>query len=50
MSRALGPGFGVATFVISLISLPLIIAVFALGIADYLGVAIGGLSPLATAR
>ena len=49
VSRALGPGFGVATFVISLISLPLIIAVFALGIADYLGVAIGGLSPLATA-
>ena len=49
VSRALGPAFGVATFVISLISLPLIIAVFALGVADYLGVAIGGLSPLATA-
>lgn len=49
VSRALGPAFGIATFFISLISLPLIIAVFALGVADYLGVAIGGLSPQATA-
>lgn len=49
VSRALGPAFGVATFFISLVSLPLIVAVFALGVADYLGVAIAGLSPLQTA-
>ncbi|MET3919749.1 APC family permease [Arthrobacter sp. UYEF20] len=49
VSRALGPAFGVVTFFISLVSLPLIVAVFALGVADYLGVAIAGLSPQATA-
>lgn len=49
VSRALGPAFGVAVFFISLVSLPLIIAVFAMGVADYLGVAISGLSPQATA-
>lgn len=48
VSRALGPTFGIADFFINLISLPLIVAVFGLGVADYLGVAIGGLSPLAT--
>ena len=36
-------------FFIGLVSLPLIIAIFALGVADYLGVAIAGLDPLATA-
>ena len=48
VTRALGPAFGVATFFISLVSLPLILAVFGLGVADYLGVAIAGLSPLGT--
>lgn len=48
VSRALGPAFGMATFFINLISLPLILAVFGLGVADYLGVAVAGLSPLAT--
>ncbi len=36
-------------FFIGLISLPLIVAIFALGVADYLGVAIVGLDPLWTA-
>jgi len=49
VSRTLGPAFGIATFAISLLSLPLIVAVFALGVADYLGVAISGLSPEQTA-
>src|SRR6478609_1058190 len=49
VTRALGPAFGVATFFVSLVSLPLILAVFGLGVADYLGVAIAGLSPLGTA-
>lgn len=49
VARALGPAAGVVTFFISLVSLPLIVAVFALGVADYLGVAIAGLSPEATA-
>lgn len=48
VTRALGPSFGVATFFISLVSLPLILAVFGLGVADYLGVAIAGVSPLGT--
>ncbi|WP_426518332.1 APC family permease [Diaminobutyricibacter sp. McL0618] len=48
VSRAIGPSFGVATFFINLISLPLILAVFGVGVADYLGVAIQGLSPVAT--
>lgn len=49
VSRVLGPAAGAAVFFISLISLPLIIAIFALGVADYLGVAIAGLDPLWTA-
>ncbi|WP_341977078.1 APC family permease [Microbacterium sp. LWO13-1.2] len=49
VSRVLGPAPGAAVFFISLISLPLIIAIFALGVADYLGVAIAGLDPLWTA-
>lgn len=48
VSRTLGPAPGVAVFFVSLITLPLIVAVFALGVADYLGVAIGGLDPLWT--
>lgn len=49
VSRVLGPAPGAAVFFISLISLPLIIAIFALGVADYLGVAIAGIDPLWTA-
>lgn len=49
VSRVLGPAAGSAVFFISLISLPLIVAIFALGVADYLGVAIAGLDPLWTA-
>jgi amino acid transporter len=49
VSRVLGPSAGAAVFFIGLVSLPLIIAIFALGVADYLGVAIAGLDPLATA-
>ena len=49
VSRVLGPAPGAAVFFISLITLPLIIAIFALGVADYLGVAIAGLDPLWTA-
>lgn len=49
VSRVLGPAAGSAVFFITLVSLPLIIAIFALGVADYLGVAIAGLDPLGTA-
>ncbi|WEF20732.1 APC family permease [Microbacterium maritypicum] len=49
VSRVLGPAPGAAVFFIGLISLPLIVAIFALGVADYLGVAIAGLDPLWTA-
>ena len=49
VSRTLGPAAGVATFFVGLVTLPLIVAVFALGVADYLGVAIGGLDPVWTA-
>jgi amino acid transporter len=49
VSRVLGPAAGSAVFFISLVSLPLIIAIFALGVADYLGIAIAGLDPLWTA-
>ncbi|GAA1955493.1 APC family permease [Agromyces allii] len=49
VSRVLGPAAGSAVFFIGLVSLPLIIAIFALGVADYLGVAIAGLDPLWTA-
>ena len=49
ISRVLGPGAGTAVFFISLLTLPLITAIFALGVADYLGVTIAGLDPLATA-
>jgi Amino acid transporters len=48
VTRALGPASGLASFFINLVSLPLILAVFGLGVADYLGVAIAGLSPLWT--
>lgn len=49
VSRTLGPAAGVAIFFVGLVTLPLIVAVFALGVADYLGVAIGGLDPVWTA-
>lgn len=49
VSRTLGPAAGVAVFFVGLVTLPLIVAVFALGVADYLGVAIGGLDPRTTA-
>ena len=49
VSRTLGPATGVAVFFVGLVTLPLIVAVFALGVADYLGVAIGGLDPVWTA-
>ena len=49
VSRVLGPAAGAAVFFIGLVSLPLIVAIFALGVADYLGVAIAGLDPLLTA-
>lgn len=49
VSRVLGPAAGAAVFLIGLVTLPLIVAIFALGVADYLGVAIAGLDPLATA-
>src|SRR6478609_6236930 len=49
VSRTLGPAAGVAVFFVGLITLPLIVAVFALGVADYLGVAIAGLDPVTTA-
>jgi len=49
VSRTLGPSAGVAVFFVGLVTLPLIVAVFALGVADYLGVAIGGLDPVWTA-
>ncbi|WP_163800815.1 APC family permease [Mycolicibacterium sediminis] len=49
VSRTLGPACGVAVFFVSLVTLPLIVAIFALGVADYLGVAIGGLDPVWTA-
>ena len=49
VSRTLGPATGVAVFFVGLVTLPLIVAIFALGVADYLGVAIAGLDPLWTA-
>ncbi|OPX06803.1 APC family permease [Mycobacterium sp. AT1] len=49
VSRTLGPSAGVAVFFVGLVTLPLIVAVFALGVAEYLGVAIGGLDPVWTA-
>lgn len=49
VSRTLGPACGVAVFFVSLVTLPLIVAIFALGVADYLGVAIAGLDPVWTA-
>lgn len=49
VSRVLGPAAGAAVFFINLVTLPLIVAIFALGVADYLGVAIAGLDPLWTA-
>ena len=49
VSRTLGPAAGVAIFFVGLVTLPLIVAVFALGVADYLGIAIGGLDPVWTA-
>jgi amino acid transporter len=49
VSRTLGPATGVAVFFVGLVTLPLIVAIFALGVADYLGVAIAGLDPVWTA-
>lgn len=49
ISRVLGPAAGTAVFFISLLTLPLITAIFALGVADYLGVTVAGLDPLFTA-
>jgi len=49
VNRVLGPASGAAVFFINLVTLPLIVAIFALGVADYLGVAIAGLDPLWTA-
>ncbi|GAA1779974.1 APC family permease [Agromyces lapidis] len=49
VNRVLGPAAGAAVFFINLVTLPLIVAIFALGVADYLGVAIAGLDPLWTA-
>ncbi len=42
VSRTLGPASGSAVFFLGLIALPLSQAVFALGVADYLGVTIAG--------
>ncbi|MBY3793856.1 APC family permease [Rhodococcus fascians] len=49
VSRTLGPASGVAVFFLGLVGLPLAQAIFALGVADYLGVAISGVDPLVTA-
>jgi amino acid transporter len=49
VSRTLGPASGVAVFFLGLVGLPLAQAIFALGVADYLGVAISGVDPLITA-
>lgn len=49
VSRTLGPASGTAVFFLGLIGLPLSQAIFALGVADYLGVAIVGVDPLVTA-
>jgi len=49
VSRTLGPATGVAVFFLGLVGLPLAQAIFALGVADYLGVAISGANPLITA-
>lgn len=49
VSRTLGPASGTAVFVLGLVGLPLAQAVFALGVADYLGVTIAGMDPVVTA-
>ncbi|WP_380173683.1 APC family permease [Kineococcus sp. DHX-1] len=49
VSRTLGPASGSAVFFLGLISLPMSQAVFALGVADYLGVTIAGMDPVVTA-
>lgn len=49
VSRTLGPASGSAVFFLGLIALPLSQAVFALGVADYLGVTIAGMDPVVTA-
>ncbi len=49
VSRVLGPSAGAAVFFISMATLPLIVAIFALGVSQYLGVAIAGLDPVWTA-
>ena len=46
VNRVLGPAAGAAVFFINLITLPLIVAIFGIGVADYLGVAIAGLDPM----
>lgn len=49
VSRTLGPASGTAVFFLGLVALPLSQAVFALGVADYLGVTIAGMDPIVTA-
>lgn len=49
VSRTLGPASGSAVFFLGLIGLPLSQAIFALGVADYLGVTIAGMDPVLTA-
>lgn len=49
ISRVLGPASGSAIFFIGLVALPLSQAVFALGVADYLGITVAGLNPVVTA-
>ena len=49
VSRTLGPAAGTAVFFLGLVALPLSQAVFALGVADYLGVTIAGMDPVVTA-
>lgn len=49
VSRTLGPASGSVVFFLGLISLPMSQAVFALGVADYLGVTIAGMDPVVTA-
>ncbi|QHC75121.1 APC family permease [Rathayibacter sp. VKM Ac-2805] len=49
VSRTLGPASGSAVFFLGLIALPLSQAVFALGVADYMGVTVAGMDPIVTA-
>ena len=47
VSRSLGPACGAAMFFIGLVSLPMLQAIFALGVADYLRGTVDGVTPLA---